>query len=308
MPPAPPGLSTRQKTIRGIVTSNLDTKLGRRLIQITFLIFSPIGIAGYFLGIFGGGGSHPAEPAQVADAITSASSQLTPVNDTSELIRSIVFILSLECERSGSGTIVNDGSHVLTNAHVVEERSGSSCDLMVWFTDSDTEEVYTVDSSGYCSQRCEPDAIAEVVAIDSDLDLAVLQLLDPRTGSTIDASRLGHPAVPLSTDKPGFREVLFVLGYPGSGGRTITTTEGIYSGLSKDWPPYDYYKTQTIINHGNSGGGAFTDDGRFIGVPTAGTIGELDCGFVEECIIGDLPYGLIRPSRYAVPLLQEALG
>jgi len=307
VPPTPPGLSNRQKITRGIVTPNLNTKLGRRLIKITLFIFSPIGIAGYFLGVLGGGGSHPAEPVQVADAITSAPSQLTPVNDTSELIRSIVFIFSYECERSGSGTIVNDGSHVLTNAHVVE-RPGSSCDLNVWFTPSDTEEVYTLNSAGLCVRRCEPDAIAEVVAIDSELDLAVLELLDPTTHSIIDASRLGYPAVPLSTDKPGFRDDLFVLGYPGSGGRTITTTEGIYSGLSKEWPPYDYYKTQTIINHGNSGGGAFTDDGRFIGVPTAGTIGELDCDFVEECIIGDLPYGLIRPSRYAVPLLQEALG
>ena len=307
VPPAPPGLSTHQKTARNIVTSKLNTKSGRRLIRITFFIFSPIGIAGYLLGPFGGDGSQPAEPAQVAGAITSEPSQLAPVNDTSELIRSIVFIISYECERSGSGTIVNDGSHVLTNAHVVE-RPGSSCDLNVWFTPSDTEEAYTVNSAGYCIRRCEPDANAKVVAIDSELDLAVLELLDPTTDSTIDASRLGYPAVPLSTDKPGFREVLFVLGYPGSGGRTITTTEGIYSGLSKDWPPYEYYKTQTMINHGNSGGGAFTDDGRFIGIPTAGTLGELDCDIVEECVVGDLPYGLIRPSRYAVPLLQEALG
>ena len=307
MPPAPPGLPTHQKTTRGILPSKFNTKFGRRLLRITFFIFSPIGIAGYFFGLFGSGGSHPAEPAQVAAAITPAPSEFTPVNDTSELMRSIVFIHSFECEQAGSGTIVNNGSHVLTNAHVVE-RPGSSCDLNVWFTRSDTEEVYTISSEGICIQRCQPDANAEVVAIDSELDLAVLELRDPTTDSIIDASRLGYPAVPLSTDKPLFREDLFVLGYPGSGGRTITTTEGIYSGLHTDWPPYDYYKTQAMINHGNSGGAAFTDDGRFIGVPSAGTLGALDCDLVEECVVGDLPYGLIRPSHYAVPLLKEALG
>jgi S1-C subfamily serine protease len=218
-----------------------------------------------------------------------------------------VYIYSYECGKSGSGTIVNDGSHVLTNAHVVEQ-PGSSCDLNVWFTPSDTEEVFTFDSEGDCIKRCEPDAIAEVVAIDSEVDLAVLELLDPTTHSIIDASRLGYPAVPLSTDKPLFRENLVVLGYPGSGGLTITTTDGIYSGLSKDWPPYEYYKTDALINHGNSGGGVFTDNGRFIGVPTAGTISELDCDIVEKCVVYDLPYGLIRPSHYAVPLLKEALG
>jgi len=181
------------------------------------------------------------------------------------------------------------------------------CEINVWFTNSSDEEVYSFDRFGSCISRCEPDASGEIVAIDSDLDLAVLELRHPGTNERLNAERLGHAPISLDyTDTPGFREKIFVIGYPGSGGLTATTVEGIYSGLDKRWE-YEYYKTDANINHGNSGGAAFSDDGRFIGVPTAKTYGELECDQVGECSTGDIPYGLIRPSRYAVPLLQQAM-
>jgi len=259
------------------------------------------------LGLAGGDDPRPDQASEVVAVEVPTQVMATSTDDLASLIHAVVYLASYDCERSGSGTIVGDGRHILTNAHVVERRAGSPCEVGIWFTKSDTEEVYTFDAAGYCRSRCEPDAVGQVVAIESTLDLAILELRDPADHSIINAAELGYPVLPLSTDRPEFREDLFVLGYPGSGGLTITTTDGIYSGLSKDWPPYDYYKTDATINHGNSGGAAFTGDGRFIGVPTAGTLGELECDIGENCVVGDLPYGLIRPNRYAVPLLREAL-
>ena len=202
-------------------------------------------------------------------------------------------------------TVEYTGPLVLTNAHVVESQPGYPCEIEVWFTTSEDDEIHSFDQDGYCIQGCEPDALAEIAAIDSVLDLAVLELRDPQTNTVLNASVLGHPPIPLANDKLGFREKIFVLGYPGTGGLTITATDGIYSGLATQFD-YDFYKTDATINHGNSGGAAFTDDGLFIGVPTAGTVSELDCDLLDECVTGDIPYGLIRPVEFARPLIAEA--
>ena len=202
-------------------------------------------------------------------------------------------------------TVEYTGPLVLTNAHVVESQPGYPCEIEVWFTTSEDDEVHSFDQDGYCIQGCEPDALAEIAAIDSVLDLAVLELRDPQTNTVLDASVLGHPPIPLANDKLGFRENIFVVGYPGTGGLTITVTDGIYSGLATQFD-HPYYKTDATINHGSSGGAAFTDDNLFIRVPTAGTVGELDCDLLDECVTGDIPYGLIRPIEFARPLIAEA--
>lgn len=319
----------------GALTRRVDSKWSRRSVRILLFFVSPIAVLTGIWGIFAGGsdpsgnGETASTPVVQAEAtsttsqpVATSTAQLVsttappvrststavaaPGADVSHLPESVVFIGAFECDKSGSGTIVGDGYHVLTNAHVVESQPGSRCEVGVWFTNSDTEEVYSFDQFGYCISRCNPDALGEIVAIDSDLDLAVLELRHPRTGDRLDAERVGHKAIPLNTEMLVLGERIFILGYPGSGGLTITHTSGSYSGLDTRWD-YEYYKTDATVNHGNSGGAAFTEDGRFIGVPTAGTFGELECDQSGQCHTGDLPYGLIRPSRYAVSLLRHAM-
>ena len=333
-PPLPPGLSTGPTSMQ-VLARRADSKWSRRSVRILLFFVSPIGIIAALLGVVAGGSdssgdaeaaSTPVVQAEIASTtsrpVVTSTTQLVstteppvrststavaaPGADVSRLPESVVFIGAFECDQAGSGTIVGDGYHVLTNAHVVESQPGSRCEVGVWFTNSDTEEVYSFDQFGYCISRCKPDASGEIVAIDSDLDLAVLELRHPRTGARLDAERVGHKAVPLNTEVLALGERIFILGYPGSGGLTITHTSGSYSGLDTRWD-HEFYKTDATVNHGNSGGAAFTEDGRFIGVPTAGTLEELECDQSGECLTGDLPYGLIRPSRYAVSLLQQAM-
>jgi len=325
-PPLPPGISTGPTGLEGLAR-RADSKWGRRSFRILLFFVSPLGIIAALLGGAVGGsdpsGGGEAASTPVARPVVTSTTQLVSTTapqvlststvvpasgaDASRLPESVVFIGAFECDQSGSGTIVGDGYHVLTNAHVVESQPGSRCEVGVWFTNSDTEEVYSFDQFGYCVSRCNPDALGEIVAIDSDLDLAVLELRHPRTGARLDAERVGHKAIPLNTEMLALGERIFILGYPGSGGLTITHTSGSYSGLDTRWD-HEYYKTDATVNHGNSGGAAFTEDGRFIGVPTAGTFGELECDQSGECSTGDLPYGLIRPSRYAVSLLLQAMN
>jgi len=60
-------------------------------------------------------------------------------------------------------------------------------------------------------------------------------------------------------------------GYPAKFGTKITYTSGDFSGVDGN-----YLKTTAIIEHGNSGGGAYLKNGTFIGIPTAVIKGNLN--------------------------------
>jgi hypothetical protein len=256
---------------------------------LLFLVL-PLGILGAIWRFIEG------EPGNSQTATTNAS--------VADLIPSVVFLNSSGCEGSGSGTVVAGGNFVLTNAHVVHD-GYATCEQGVWFIDSDQDEICEFNEDGYGSLSRPPDAVGVVAEINNDLDLAVLRLLNPTTRNPLNASARGHPPLELWTTKPEFGEPLFVLGWPGTGGCTITVTRGIYSGMELS-DEFDFYKTDATINHGNSGGAAFDAAGRFIGVPTAGTLAEFECASPDGCSIGDLPYGLIRPIKYAVPMITRA--
>jgi S1-C subfamily serine protease len=196
-------------------------------------------------------------------------------------IRSIVFLYNGK-GGAGSGTIVAGGRFVLTNAHVVTDGS-TICQMGVWYTNSEEQIM----------PEGPPDAHGEVVSLDKKLDLAVIKLIDPATGGATIADSELHPSLPLHTHKPKLRDALITLGFPKAGGASITLSEGVYSGKLLD-RQNEYYKTDATINPGSSGGGAFDERWRLIGVTTAGTTE------------GVTSYGLIRPAKFAVPLIEEA--
>lgn len=213
--------------------------------------------------------------AQSAEPEPPAAGPISAEVDWAELALSVVYIEAGECPSfpsdtfsSGSGTVVLEGTHVLTNAHVVLDDNGRSCrELVVWFTGSFEEEP-----SDW--------VLAELAAADRALDLAVLQLSDPVSagrGIEVAAQRL----------EPG--ETIRILGYPGVGGLTMTLTRGVYSGMV-DHGEERYIKTDADISEGSSGGAAFDEAGAFIGVPTAG---------VEQV-------GLLIPAGVAEQFLDRA--
>lgn len=217
-------------------------------------------------------------PTQPPPATAAAPTiHLSPTVDWAELALSVVYVEAGECPSlpsdmfsSGSGTVVLNGGYVLTNAHVVIDDGGLRCrDLVVWFTNSFEEEP-----SDW--------ALANLVAADRSLDLAVLQLSEPvSAGRSIEVTE--------QQLEPG--EAIRILGYPGVGGLTITLTRGAYSGLIA----YDgetYIKTDAYISEGSSGGAAFNEAGVFIGVPTAG---------IEDV-------GHLIPAGTAMKFLEQVYG
>ena len=144
---------------------------------------------------------------------------------------------------TGSGVVLDDEGHVLTNNHVVEPGAGG--------------EISVVLSDG---RR----AAAEIVGLDPVTDLAVLRVddvdgLPPIALGASSEVQVGDPVVAIGSP----------LGLSG------TVTTGIVSALGRtvrtdaEAPLLGAIQTDAAINPGNSGGALVDDAGRLIGINTA---------------------------------------
>jgi S1-C subfamily serine protease len=228
------------------------------------------------------------KPTEVDKPVASTSPQQPTVTEIKpvpaglwdSVARSIVYIEATgsQCNWTGSGSIVLDGSFVLTNQHV----SGSGeCTLQVFLTDS-------VESAPTKS------LIASLVVFDNKNDLAVLRIFGDDGKPFIDKSRT--PLV-INELQLALGAKLFTLGYPGAGGSTITFTSGDFAGM--DDVDGVFYKTTAYMNSGVSGGAGLNERGELVGIPTAGKI--------DSVTNEKLGINLIRPVSFAQNLLQRAL-
>src|SRR5256884_9723735 len=142
-------------------------------------------------------------------------------------------------ERSlGSGVIVDEGGHIVTNQHVI--------------ANADSIRVQLADGRV---------ADARIVGRDPDTDLAVLKIdlkaLPVATFGRSDQLRVG--------------DVVLAIGYPI--GLSQTVTHGIVSFTGRQQlgiaPLEDFIQTDAPINFGNSGGALIDSSGALIGINTA---------------------------------------
>ena len=269
--------------------------------KVFFFFFSPLGIlASVWAFVLNDGEDQPTASSptviettiapETSSVATTESPSLEPATesidaDWERIARSVVLINVPDCNGEswlGSGTIVLDGSYVLTNHHVSGDKP---CQM----------EIYAVDS---IKDSPVPISYAEIIpnALDQGLDLSVIRLIDEAGRPTKAEGRtpieIGQGEIDLGTS-------IKILGFPNMGGDTISMTTGEHSGWMEgldDWTG-EFYKTSAKMGPGVSGGAAFeAETGRFIGIPTGGS---------GDGIEGDI-LGLVRPSRYALPLLEAA--
>jgi len=237
---------------------------------------------------YGLGGAFAAEPAKAIErtalqqALKAAVLVLVP-NERGDLYD------------SGSGTIMDaEKGLILTNFHVMG--------------DPETGQLFNQDGVAAigvmpADLRSAPVLryLARLIGHDVALDLALLQVI----GRVDDAAaalpaNLGLTTLPRGDSDdllPGDR--LAVIGYPGLGGATVTYTEGVVSGfLDEDLDgEYEWIKTDTEVNPGNSGGLAIDSNGAFVGVPTA--------GYSRADVAGKI--SLVRPGSLALRFYDSAL-
>ncbi|WP_018879991.1 S1C family serine protease [Thioalkalivibrio sp. ALE9] len=138
----------------------------------------------------------------------------------------------------GSGVIMTEQGHILTNHHVIEEADAIAIMLP--------------------GGEAHP---AEIIGIDPDTDLAVLRVRAPGLG----VATVGH-----SSDlRVG--DVVLAIGNPFGVGQTVT--QGIVSATGRNQLGIntfeDFIQTDAAINPGNSGGALINARGEVVGINTA---------------------------------------
>ncbi len=157
---------------------------------------------------------------------------------------------------SGSGTIIDSKGIILTNKHVVTDQSGNiiqNCAIGL------TKSISQPPSFDYT-------AAVKYYTTDPALDAAILYI-DNKNNISFPAIN----AFSYDTNNLKLGDGIEVIGYPTIGGNTITYVNGVMSGVSNN-----YIKTTAPLEHGNSGGSAYTLGGDFIGIPSAVVSGELN--------------------------------
>ncbi len=171
---------------------------------------------------------------------------------------------------TGSGVIINNKLNIITNYHVVDTViSGEDKMIKVCFT--------------YDEQK-EPSCIGTAVVekYDEEKDLALLN-------TYVHPDYLSEETVKPYYEKfkqnfnfalaqnINIADSIYVFGYPGIGGDTITYTSGKVSGFE------DFYiKTDVKVSSGNSGGGAYNSKGEVIGLVTAVSGGQGNIGWIVK--------------------------
>jgi serine protease DegS len=166
----------------------------------------------------------------------------------------------------GSGVIMSDQGHIITNHHVIQDADR----IRVQLRDGRTTD-------------------ARVIGIDTDTDLAVLQIkLDQLPSITLAAA--GHMQV---------GDVVMAIGNPFGVGQTVTM--GIISATGRTELGINIFEnfiqTDAAINPGNSGGALINARGELVGINTA---------IVSETG-GNQGIGFAIPNALAVSVMQQII-
>jgi serine protease Do len=227
----------------------------------------------------------------------------------------------------GSGTVVSADGLILTNEHVVdpatsregfqnwERQAAAAGDRLSFDVDERGFLILTSNGNG----RPEPTYLAEVVAQDAGLDLAVLHVVEEVDDSAVSKAVPALTFVPLGdSDRLSLADPIDIYSYPAAGGGSLTYTTGVVSGFNfaEDSDRRDWITTDATLSGGSSGGTAVNRRGQLVGVPTQGS--ALDCrpfdtnndGVLDEndgsCIPVGGSIGQLRPINLALPLLEKA--
>jgi len=146
----------------------------------------------------------------------------------------------LQTEALGSGFLIDNEGHILTNSHVIQ----NATEIKVTFLNKKTYD-------------------AKVVGTDPKTELALIQLIGENIELPLPA-RLGN------SDAMEVGDWVMAVGNPFGLGNTVT--QGIISATGRviGAGPYDdFLQTDAAINPGNSGGPLFNMGGEVIGINTA---------------------------------------
>jgi V8-like Glu-specific endopeptidase len=215
----------------------------------------------------------------------------------------------------GSGTVIDPGGIILTNAHVALD---STQDEPLWILVQRTVDARSLPQPAYFARAVlySPAWGARRSFGDAQLDLAIIVPALTLDGSPIQAGDVAMRPLPMTeAGTVDIGDELRNIGYPGIGGALITITQGSVSGFEPDDAVQQlgnaaWIKTDATLGGGISGGTTINENGLLIGVPTELGDTEVrtscldqDTGDYIPCPIGQINH--IRPIPEGFHLLSD---
>ena len=156
----------------------------------------------------------------------------------------------------GSGWIISERGHCVTNFHVVEGATRISATILLSGDETDVTRRRIDD--------------VQILALNPFLDLALLQI-----PTQDDFAFTTTPLAPDDTLREG--QEVFAIGNPLGLERSVS--QGIVSTRARSFEGITYIQTTADINPGNSGGPLFDMRGRVVGVTNMKLLGGEGLGF-----------------------------
>ena len=148
----------------------------------------------------------------------------------------------------GSGVIIDELGHAITNAHVIQGET--SLRATVWFPQAD----------GTLKRTVIEDVV--IVAVNNHLDLALIAI-PPVAG----VSRFTH-ALLEHQESIEVGQTVFAIGNPMGLERSLS--QGVISTTQRNFDGLTYIQTDAAVNPGNSGGPLFNTRGEVVGITNMG--------------------------------------
>ena len=235
------------------------------------------GVSNYFPNKSGVFGDHLSIVKDLRENILSSTktSRGTGSDVYRDLVYATVKIRTHAAE--GSGILIDNNGHVVTNYHVIQRGDTVSRNIMLAFCRlglTDFKDAYFYETT--------------VIKYDKTRDLALLKINSPLNDKNIKIA-------PLETDESdiviGMKA--HAIGHPF--GLSCHYTDGVVSQYIENykWGAYDpgeteheatVIATQTVINPGNSGGPLANDNGKVIGMNTFGHPEALGINFAVAAV------------------------
>jgi len=191
-------------------------------------------------------------------------------------------VTSVETVVTGSGFLISQSGHIVTNAHVVDGKS----------------EILVHLGEGEATFK------ASIILKDSANDIAILALENFEYGNVFSGP---IPYSVLDGHTTAVGESVLALGFPLSGilGSSLRVTDGIVSAMSGIGGAPNMLQITNPLQPGNSGGPLFNMKGDVIGILVA----SLDAAAVLEAT-GTIPQNVnfAIKSQYLVNLIEMAPG
>lgn len=161
---------------------------------------------------------------------------------------------AIEWNASGSGILIDKNGFIATNHHVIKGAQA----IEVEFTKNGRQYAFS----------------AEVIKADAEQDIAILRINDPH----YNAFKPSSLPFGITTNLLDIGTSVFALGYPEMWtlGKNIKFTDGKISAQTGAQDNPYWYQISVPIQHGNSGGPLFDNDGNLVGLTNAGWVGKLD--------------------------------